>query len=159
MPAASVAALQAALAAEHAAVYGYGVVGARMPAGPRREDARAAYTAHQARRDALERLVGGARATPAPPAAGYRLPFAVNDDAAAGRLAAHLETRLTAVYADAVAGTTGPLRQTAAAALRETALRAAHWGAALPALPGLPDDATASGGASAAAAASPSPSA
>jgi hypothetical protein len=40
-----------------------------------------------------------------------------------------------------VAGTAGALRQTAAGALRDTALRAVHWGADLTALPGLPDSA------------------
>jgi hypothetical protein len=39
------AALQGALAAEHAAVYGYGVVGA-MLAGTAQVDARADWTAH-----------------------------------------------------------------------------------------------------------------
>ncbi|MFC7183985.1 DUF4439 domain-containing protein, partial [Kitasatospora paranensis] len=99
------------------------------------------YTAHQARRDALQRPVATAAASPAAAAAGYRLPFAVPDTATAVRLAAHLETQLTAVWADAVAGTAGPLRQTAAGALRDTALRAVHWGADLSALPGLPDSA------------------
>ncbi|MGV9237981.1 DUF4439 domain-containing protein, partial [Streptomyces nigra] len=44
----TVTALQAALAAEHAAVYGYGVVGGRIGE-DRRSDARAAYDAHRAR--------------------------------------------------------------------------------------------------------------
>ncbi|WP_037661545.1 DUF4439 domain-containing protein, partial [Streptomyces aurantiacus] len=43
-------ALQAALRAEHAAVYGYGVVGGRVGDG-RRAEARTAYDAHRARRD------------------------------------------------------------------------------------------------------------
>ena len=49
-------AAQAALAAEHAAVYGYGVVGGRIGEA-RRTEARAAYDAHRARRDALARTV------------------------------------------------------------------------------------------------------
>nr|WP_095875654.1 DUF4439 domain-containing protein [Streptomyces sp. TLI_235] len=161
MPTGAVAALQAALAAEHAAVYGYGVVGARSAPGPQRDDARAAYAAHQAGRDALQRELDEAGATPTAAAAGYRLPFAVTDAAAAGRLAAHIETQLTAVWADAVAATGGAQRQTAATALRETALRAAHWGADLSALPGLPGSAgqDAADGASAAPGMSASPSA
>ena len=47
-------ALQAALRAEHAAVYGYGVVGGRI-GDERRADARTAYDAHRARRDGFER--------------------------------------------------------------------------------------------------------
>ncbi|MEV7217613.1 ferritin-like domain-containing protein [Kitasatospora cineracea] len=135
LPAADTAALQAALAAEHAAVYGYGVVGAFLPAGPQREDARSGYSAHQARRDAWQRVLAAAGASPTAAAPGYRLPFAVKDPASAAQLAAHLETQLTAAYADLAATTA--LREQAAAALRETALRAAHWGADLPALPGL----------------------
>ncbi|WP_446048283.1 DUF4439 domain-containing protein, partial [Streptomyces olivaceus] len=49
-------ALQAALAAEHAAVYGYGVVGGRIGE-ERRTEARTAYDAHRARRDTLVRAV------------------------------------------------------------------------------------------------------
>ncbi|WP_431678650.1 DUF4439 domain-containing protein [Kitasatospora sp. KL5] len=157
LPSGATGALQAALAAEHAAVYGYGVVGARTAAGPQRDSARAGYTAHQARRDALQRLLEDAGSTPAAAAAGYRLPFAVTDADGGGRLAAHIEIQLTAVWADAVAATTGALRQTAATALRETALRAAQWGADLSALPGLPG-ADAADGASTTAGASASPS-
>ncbi|MFD8598528.1 ferritin-like domain-containing protein [Kitasatospora sp. NPDC059646] len=131
-------ALQAALAAEHAAVYGYGVVGAFLPVGPQREDGRAAYAAHQARRDAWQRLLATGGVSPTAAAPGYRLPFQVTDAASAGRLAAFLETQLTAAYADLCAAPA--LRAQAAAALRESALRAAHWGADLPALPGLAAD-------------------
>ncbi|WAL76507.1 ferritin-like domain-containing protein [Kitasatospora sp. YST-16] len=127
--------MQAALAAEHAAIYGYGVVGAFLPTGPQREDARSDYSAHQARRDAWQRLLAAGGASPTAAAPGYRLPFAVKDPATAAQLAAHLETQLTAAYADLAATTA--LREQAAAALREAALRAAHWGADLPALPGL----------------------
>ncbi|MGV9269252.1 ferritin-like domain-containing protein [Kitasatospora sp. NPDC003701] len=140
----ALAALQGALGAEHAAVYGYGVVGARLPDDQQRTDARTALAAHQARRDAWQRLLGGAGATPSAAAAGYQLPFAVGDAAGAARLAAHLESRLTSVYADLVAAVTGPQRATAADALRECALRARRWGAASTAFPGLPDPATAS---------------
>ncbi|MFJ4681410.1 DUF4439 domain-containing protein [Kitasatospora sp. NPDC088783] len=135
LPAADAAALQAALAAEHAAVYGYGVVGAFLPAGPQREDARTTYGAHQARRDTWQRVLTAGGASPTAAAPGYRLPFQVKDAATAARLAAYLETQLTAAYADLAA--TAALRERAAAALRECALRAAHWGADLPALPGL----------------------
>lgn len=134
----AVTALQNALAAEHAAVYGYGVVGARLPDDQQRADARTAHAAHLARRDAWQRLLTGAGATPGAAAAGYQLPFAVTDAAGAGRLAAHIETRLTAVYADLVAALTGPQRSAAADALRESALRAGRWGAEPVPFPGLP---------------------
>lgn len=148
-------ALQGALGAEHAAIYGYGVVGARLPEDQQRTDARTALAAHQARRDSWQRLLGGAGATPSAAAAGYQLPFAVGDAAGAVRLAAHLESRLTAVYADLVAATAGPPRATAADALRECALRARRWGAPPTAFPGLPDPATTPPGTTGAAPATP----
>ncbi|MFE6751725.1 ferritin-like domain-containing protein [Kitasatospora purpeofusca] len=130
---------QDALGAEHAAVYGYGVVGARVTDEGQRTAARSALAAHQARRDAWQRLLSGAGATPAPAAAGYQLPFPVTDAASAGRLAAHLENRLTVVYADLVAAVPTAQRPPAADALRESALRARQWGAAPTAFPGIAD--------------------
>ncbi|MER8188002.1 ferritin-like domain-containing protein [Kitasatospora sp. NPDC094015] len=138
LPSTGAAGAQSALAAEHAAVYGYGVVCAFLPVGKPRDDGRTDYLAHQARRDGWQRLLGAGGASPTPAAAGYRLPLQVKDGATAGQLAAHIETRLTTVYADLVGTGTGPLRLQAADALRESALRAQHWGAEPPALPGLP---------------------
>ncbi|MEV4741880.1 DUF4439 domain-containing protein [Streptomyces sp. NPDC049555] len=133
---AAVTAAQAALAAEHAAVYGYGVVGARIEE-ERAGDAREAHEAHRARRDALTRAVRGLGAEPVAAAAAYALPFAVPDGAAALRLAAELERRLTAVYADLVRAATGDLRGEAASGLREAAVRAARWDGGSVAFPGL----------------------
>ncbi|WP_377269162.1 ferritin-like domain-containing protein [Peterkaempfera sp. SMS 1(5)a] len=140
---AALTALQAALAAQHAAVYGYGVAGAHLT-GARLATARAAYTAHQARRDALQREITALHATPVAAAPGYDLPFPVTGAASAVRLATLLEDRLTAVSADLVAAATGGLRRSAADTLRESALRAAQWrgGALGPAFPGLPERAT-----------------
>ncbi|MFF9866746.1 ferritin-like domain-containing protein [Streptomyces sp. NPDC013953] len=129
-------AVQAALAAEHAAVYGYGVVGARVGE-DRRTEATAAYAAHRARRDALVRTVRDLDAKPAAAAAGYALPFAVPDAAAAVRLAAELEDRIAGVYADLVRAAEGPLRREAAGALREAAVRAVRWRGSGVAFPGL----------------------
>ncbi|MFE9428878.1 ferritin-like domain-containing protein [Kitasatospora sp. NPDC006697] len=131
------AALQAALAGEHAAVYAYGVIAARTPSGPHRDDVRSCYAFHQARRDSWDRLLAGAGATPAAAAPGYQLPFAVPDEASAARLAAEVERRLGAGYADLVAAGSGDLRMRAATALRETVLQCAHWGGSPGALPGL----------------------
>ncbi|MBZ9641095.1 DUF4439 domain-containing protein, partial [Streptomyces sp. PSKA30] len=75
-------ALQAALAAEHAAVYGYGVVGGRIDEG-RRTEARAAYDAHRARRDALVLEVRNLGGEPVAAAGGYALPFPVTDSTTA----------------------------------------------------------------------------
>ncbi|MGG2459034.1 ferritin-like domain-containing protein [Streptomyces sp. RGM 3693] len=135
-------ATQAALAAEHAAVYGYGVVGGRIGAG-RRTEAQAAYDAHRSRRDALRRAVRDLGGTPQAAAAGYALPFPVPDAAAAVRLAAELEDRVAAVYTDLVRAAGGAHRTEAAAALREAAVRAVRWRGSGVAFPGLVERAAA----------------
>ncbi|WP_030422705.1 ferritin-like domain-containing protein [Streptomyces sp. SCSIO 75703] len=129
-------ALQAALAAEHAAVYGYGVVGGRIGEG-RRTEARAAYDAHRARRDALAREVRDLGGRPVAAAAGYALPFPVRDAASAVRLAAELEDRVAGVYSDLVRAADGARRAAAAGALREAAVRAVRWRGGSVAFPGL----------------------
>ncbi|MER7478417.1 ferritin-like domain-containing protein [Streptomyces sp. NPDC126510] len=129
-------ALQAALAAEHAAVYGYGVVGGRIGDG-RRTEAVTAYDAHRARRDALVREVKDLGGRPVAASAGYALPFQVPDAAAAVRLAAELEDRVAGVYADLVRAAGGGRRAQAAEALREAAVRAVRWRGESVAFPGL----------------------
>ncbi|MFI9365476.1 DUF4439 domain-containing protein [Kitasatospora sp. NPDC053057] len=138
-PGAALPALQKALSAEHAAIYGYGVVGAHLPEDQQRADARTYYAAHQAQRDAWQRLLTTLGATPTPAAGGYQLPFPVTDAPTATKLAAHLETRLTTVYADLVADLPTPHRRAAAIALRDCTLRAHHWGAPTTPFPGIPD--------------------
>ncbi|WP_282694071.1 ferritin-like domain-containing protein [Streptomyces sp. CC208A] len=134
-------AAQAALAAEHAAVYGYGVVGGRV-AEERRAEATAAYEAHRARRDALRRTVRDLGGTPAAAAAAYELPFRVADPAGAVRLAAFLEDRVAGVYSDLVRAADGPLRREAAAALGEAAVRAVRWRGGDVTFPGLAERAS-----------------
>ncbi|KUN79369.1 ferritin-like domain-containing protein [Streptomyces griseoruber] len=129
-------ALQAALAAEHAAVYGYGVVGGRIGA-DRRTEARAAYDAHRARRDALVREVRDLGAEPVAASAAYALPFPVPDAATAVRLAAELEERVAGVYSDLVRAAADQRRREAAGALREAAVRAVRWRGGSVAFPGL----------------------
>jgi hypothetical protein len=129
-------ALQAALAAEHAAVYGYGVVGGRIRE-DRRTEAKAAYDAHRARRDALAREVRDLGGTPVAAAAAYALPFPVPDSAAAVLFAAELEDRVAGVYSDLVRASGGERRRTAAGALREAAVRAVRWRGESVAFPGL----------------------
>lgn len=134
-------AAQAALAAEHAAVYGYGVVGGRIGEA-RRDEARSAYDAHRARRDTLRRTVRELGGRPEPAAAAYALPFDVPDSPAAVRLAAELEDRVAAVYADLVRSSRGTRRREAAGALREAAIRSVRWRGTGVAFPGLPERAT-----------------
>ncbi|MGW2182271.1 ferritin-like domain-containing protein [Streptomyces sp. NPDC001732] len=143
MSAGELKAAQAALAAEHAAVYGYGVLGARV-AEKRRAEARAAHHAHRARRDVLARTVRDLDGEPVAALAAYALPFPVADPAAAVRLAALLEDRVANVYSDLVRAAEGPLRREAADALREAAVRAVRWrGSGVP-FPGLAERAAGS---------------
>ena len=95
--AADIAALQAALAAEHAAVYGYGIVGA-MVTGGAETLARADWLAHQEARDTLEAMLVKLGATPVAASPAYQLPFAVTGEASAVRLAAALEDGVTQAY-------------------------------------------------------------
>ncbi|HZN18361.1 MAG TPA: ferritin-like domain-containing protein [Micromonosporaceae bacterium] len=135
--------LVAALAAEHAAIYGYGVAGAQLT-GATQEAARQAEAAHRTRRDALlVRLTAdGASAPPAEPA--YALPFPVTGPVAAARLGVHLEERAAAVWRRALVATTGPTRRLALDALVDCAVRATRWrrvagvSPATVALPGTP---------------------
>lgn len=133
-----VAALQEVLAAEHAVVYGYGVAGARLR-GAARARATRGWTAHRARRDALEALVAERGGQPQPPAASYALPSPVRTPADARILLTLLEERLAAVWADAVAALDGDLRRLAAEGLTEAAVAGALWrGGSVP-FPGLPE--------------------
>ncbi|MCB5182032.1 ferritin-like domain-containing protein [Streptomyces antimicrobicus] len=129
-------AAQAALAAEHAAVYGYGLVGARAT-GPRANEARDAYGGHLARRDALTRTVRGLGGVPRPAEAAYTLPFEVRTPADVERLAAEIEERVAGAYSDLVRAAEGPLRREAADALSQAAVRAARWRGGGVAFPGL----------------------
>ena len=129
-------AAQAALAAEHAAAYGYGVIGART-AGGRATEAREAYAGHLARRDALARTVRELGGAPRPAEAAYALPFQVRTAADAERLAAEIEDRVAGAYSDLVRASEGPLRRMAADALSASAVRAARWRGVGVAFPGL----------------------
>lgn len=127
---------QAALRAEHAAVYGYGVVGGRIDE-DRKAEVRECYDAHRSRRDALRRTIHSLGGDPEPAEPAYTLPFAVPDSDAAVRLAAQLEDRLAGVYADLVRASEGARRRAAADALREAAVRSVRWKGSGVAFPGL----------------------
>lgn len=121
------ASLQAWLAGEHAAIYGYGVLGARLPA-RLRPAAVAALNAHRGRRDALQALVAGRGLTPVAAAPAYDLPAPVRDAADALRLAIELEERLAVVsYGVVATADTTDVRRVAAVAMQEQAVRAAGW--------------------------------
>lgn len=135
----ALAALQAALAAEDAAVYGYGVLGAQL-GGAQLDRAGADYSAHRARSEALQQQIAAAGATPVAAAAGYELPFAVTGPSTAVRLAVLLENRLACVYANGVeAADTPALRDALAGSLQESALGVLAWSGSGCAFPGLPE--------------------
>lgn len=125
-------ALQSMLAAEHAAVYAYGVVGGVL--GAASAQSAAAYAAHRGRRDQLTAMVGP-DAVAAEPV--YELPFEVSRPRQARRLAVHVEQRCAAAYAAAVARTTGERRMYAARGLTDCAVRGLAWGADPEPFPGL----------------------
>jgi hypothetical protein len=138
-----IAALQGALAAEHAAVYGYGVVGAALAAaGPadtgQAGDARADWLAHQVARDTLEAMLTKLGATPAAASPAYALPFAVTGAQSAEKLAAGLEDGVTRAYLGLVAVSDPALRSFGARAMQTSANRAVAWSGTTIAFPGLP---------------------
>ena len=137
-----VSALQAALTAEHAAVYGYGVVGAHL-AGGRQDRATSDWVAHQQARDILEAMLQARGATPVAAAVAYRLPVQVRNPAQAASLAVLLEERITTAYLGLVAVDTPAVRTLGAQQVQASALRAAYWRGSTVAFPGLPASALA----------------
>lgn len=133
-----VAALQAALAGEHAAVYGYTVIGGRLDGDSAVVRlAIAAHSQHRAVRDALVKVLLERGQSPVPTEPGYRLPAPVDGSATARALARLLEDRCGVLQAALVATAEGEERTLAAEALRDCAVRALGWGAPATAFPGV----------------------
>lgn len=132
----SIDALQAALAAENAAIYGYGIAGS-MLGGTDRASATADWTAHREARDTLEAMITKLGATPVAASAAYDLPFPVRDAQAARQLAAFLEDGVTRAYLGVVAVTDPTLRTFGALAMQPAAQRAAAWRGSTVAFPGM----------------------
>ena len=135
-PGGEVAALQTALAAEHAASYGYGVVGAHLR-GTAFNVAAADGVIHERARDDLVKLISSLGARPNPAAVAYQLPVDVKNAADAARLAVDLELAVVASYLDLVAAADPRLRTLAATSMRDAYVRAARWGARSQPFPGL----------------------
>ena len=129
-------ALADALAAEHAAVYAYGVVAAFALAS-RRDAVAAATRAHATRRDAVTDALTVDGATAPLSAPGYALPAAVIDAVTAMRLAVTLEDDTALAWrsvlerSDPVTPSATPrafeVRAAAVSALTDCAVRAAGW--------------------------------
>jgi hypothetical protein len=126
-----------ALAAEHAAVYAYGVIGAKT-GGKLRDRATASFDAHRARRDQLRALIVQRGGQPVEPDPTYQLPFAVTTSSDAVRLAALVEQRLVTAYLELAADKDASVRRVAALAAQECATRGYGWRPAVVAFPGMP---------------------
>jgi hypothetical protein len=142
--AADIAALQAALAAEHAAVYGYGVIGALMQ-GNDQDIAASYWMLHQDARDTLTAMIAKLGATPVAASAAYDLPFTVDDAATARRLAVSIEDGVTRAYLGIVSVSNTTLRTFGALAMQEPANRATEWSGQTTTFPGLSSATPASG--------------
>jgi hypothetical protein len=135
--ASEISALQGALSAEHAAIYGYGIVGA-MLANALQSRASAYWVAHQEARDMLEAMLVKFGVTPVAASPAYRLPFAVTGEATAVRLAVVLEDGAVQAYLGVVAVTDPTLRSFGALAMQPPANRAVVWRGSTVAFPGMP---------------------
>ncbi|MFF5206298.1 ferritin-like domain-containing protein [Streptosporangium sp. NPDC000396] len=129
--------LSAALAAEHAAVYAYAVIGARTT-GDLRATATSAFNAHRARRDQLRTLIIARGGTPAEPDATYRLPLTPSTAAQAVELAVLVERGVTAAYLELAASGDATVRRMAALAMQECVTRSYGLRPAIEAFPGMP---------------------
>ena len=132
---------QAALAAEYAAVFGYGVLGPRLTDGDSMALARTNQQAHQDLSERTAAELSAAGQPPGSPEADYPLPFPVSDELSAQRYATQLETAaasawryLISVAADPSADSAGldanrvtAVRVSAQGALTASALRAMRW--------------------------------
>lgn len=137
--AADQAALYDAVAAEHAAIYGYGMVSAHsLPT--RNELISEALAQHRERREAAIALLGERKVRVPLPAAGYQLPMVVDSPTDAAKLAVRMESDCAvawrAVLEQAREGTDGEKdRSLGLTALTECAIMAARWRRVLSAWP------------------------
>jgi hypothetical protein len=136
-------ALQKALAAEHAAVWGYGVVGAAL--GPdRQKPAAAAEAAHRDVRDEVIALLDRRNTAPVGAEGGYTVPFPVLSAVDAAALGVVLEDGVAAAWVRVLdQAAERSTRELAVGALSAAEVRAVGWRVAAgqkpvtKALPGL----------------------
>jgi hypothetical protein len=138
------AALNEALAAEHAAVWGYGVVGAALGVGAA-SAAAAAETAHRDLRDQVTALLAERKAEAVGAQGGYALPFPVLSEVDAAALAVVLEEGTAAAWVRVLdQSVERSTRELAVEALSAAEVRAVAWRSAAGqtpvtrAFPGLP---------------------
>ncbi|WP_375488048.1 ferritin-like domain-containing protein [uncultured Mycobacterium sp.] len=129
------AALCDALVIEHSVVYGYGIVSAHST-----PDLNAmvseALNQHRRRRDAVIAMLAARSVTGPVAAAGYQLPFPVNNATDAARLAVRMENDAAVAWRAAVEQAKAPDRRSfAITALTQSAVMAARWNRVLGAWP------------------------
>lgn len=121
-----VEALQAALAAEHAAVYVVGVLGARSSQS-RQPTLYAAladsYREHRRSRDQLSVLITKNGATPAAAEVAYAVPAGLRTAAELSDAALQVERRIVKTFGQLIESTTGAERRWALVALNAAAVR------------------------------------
>jgi hypothetical protein len=122
---------QGALAAEHKAVFAYGLLGPRLTSG---ELAATCQAAHEALRDATTAAIAAARLVPVAPADDYPDLYPVPNATAARAVAARVEDDcatawryLYLVAASTPGATATQLRTPAQDALTASAVRAVRW--------------------------------
>ena len=119
-------ALQDALAAEHAAVYVFGVLGAQTSEVEQStlfDNLLTAYEQHRSARDELVARIQELGGRPVAAAPAYELPNAVSTPTQVVRAALVTEHRVTQTYGTLVAQTVGDDRSRAVDALDESAVR------------------------------------
>jgi hypothetical protein len=116
-----------AVAAEHAVIYGYGLVSAHST--PDVNDLVAASMAeHRARREKAIGMLEAASIEPPLPAAGYQLPTEVDNPTDAANLAVRMEEDTAVAWRAVIEqATTSEQRAFAVTALTQCAVRAAQW--------------------------------
>ena len=138
-------ALQDALAAEHTAVWGYGVVGAALAASAR-QPAADSEAAHRDVRDRIVALLEQRKTDPVPAKAGYTVPFPVLSAVDAAKLAVVLEDGVASARVHVLGGAADhDVRGFAVDTLSATEVRAVVWHTTVgqtpvtSAFPGLPE--------------------
>lgn len=132
--------LQAALAAEHAAVYLYAVLGGRTSRAANARlyaSLRSAHAHHRSRRDHLTGLLAAAGAVPTPAAGGYTTPPGIDRPGGVRAAALAIEQAAADTYAYLAGEVTGRERAWAVTALTDAAVRSLDFGGTAEPLPGL----------------------
>ncbi|GAY16729.1 ferritin-like domain-containing protein [Mycobacterium sp. shizuoka-1] len=124
---AAAAALFDAVAAEHAAIYGYGIVSAHSS--PDENDlVSTAMAQHRERREAAMAMLAARSVTAPLPAAGYQLPMPVNTPTDAAKLAVRMEDDGAVAWRAVIEQASSESdRAFGVSALTESAVTAARW--------------------------------